>query len=160
VKPGRPSAGLALLSALVSVAASGVNAGATAVGLLGAVVLAGGVLRQWPTGVALGGLGLAGAIPLAATAEASAGALLLAAGGAALAYDLGEEGIETRRLFEGDTATVRGELAHAVGATVVVATAGGGAFVVYRAVSGQGSTLAVAALLAGATLLTAATRVK
>lgn len=159
MKPGRLSAGLALLAALVSVAASGVNVAGTAVGLVGMVVLGGAVVVRWPTGVALGGLGLAGGVPLAATAGATPGAMLLAAGGAALAYDLGEESVETRRLFDAPASTVRGELTHAVGAVVVLAIAGGGAFVVYRAAAGQGSTLAVAALLAGATLLTAANSV-
>jgi len=159
VKPGHLSAGLAVLAGSASVSASGVTPSATIIGGVGLAVLVASILRRWPTGVSLGGIGLVGALPFAALGGATPTALVLAATTAALAYDLGEERVETHRLLDGKARTVRAEGVHALGSGLLVGVTAGGSLLAFELATGHGSTLAVAALLIGATALLAATRV-
>lgn len=160
MKPGRLSAGLAALAGLASLSASGVTTAATALGGVGFLLLLGGIVRGRLIGVALGALGLVGAVPLAALGGAGTAALLLATGTAALAYDLGETAVETRRLLDTESTTVRGEVTHAAGIALLLGVAAAGSLLAFRLAAGRGSTLAVAALLVGATAFVAAARVE
>ena len=156
--PGRLSASLALLVAVVSVLASGITTAGTGFGLLGLLALAGGLLTNRSLAVLAGGGALATATVLAGLAGGSPPALLVGTGAAILSFDLGQTALETRS-YDASTATTRGELAHALSAMVFVSVLGGGALLVFRAAAGQGSPVALAALLVGAVCLTAATQV-
>jgi hypothetical protein len=157
MKPGRASAALALLAAVASLIAVGVTTFATVAGLLGVASIAAAVVFDRPLGVVCGALALAAAIPLASLGGAGTPALVLAAVATALAYDLADAAIETRRLFDSAGRTGRAELAHALGVTVLLGLVGGGVYLVYAATAGATSPLAVALLLLGAVSLTAAT---
>jgi len=159
MNPGRASAALALLAAVASLMATGVTTFATVAGLLGMASIAAAVVFDRPLGVLCGALALAAAIPLASLGGASTPALVVAGVATALAYDLADAAIESRRSFDPPARTGRAELAHALGVTVLLGLVGGSVYLVYAATAGSGSPLAVALLLLGAVSLTAATRV-
>lgn len=158
MKPGRASALLASLAATASLIATGVTTFATVAGFAGLACLIGALALDRPFGVICGALALAAAIPLAALGGASTPALVFAAAATALAYDLADETIETRRSFDSVARTGRAELMHALGVAVLLGLAGGSVYLVYTATAGAGSPLALALLLGGAISLSAATQ--
>jgi hypothetical protein len=99
------------------------------------------------TGVLLAGLG--GPPP---------SALLVAAAGAVLAWDIGEHAIGLVDQLGPDADTVRAELAHALGGTGVGVTAAGAGFLVFRVTTGGQPLLALFLFLLGVLVLVSTLR--
>ncbi|WP_152529835.1 DUF7519 family protein [Candidatus Halobonum tyrrellensis] len=156
-RPGR-------LGLLVALAAGGLAAGTLAAAgfvppaLLSVVAtgsLAVGAARPARRPVSLGGLALGLGVVLAGLLGASALPLLVATGAGALAYDAADRAATLRAGSRPTTDTRDAEATGSLLALVVVLVAGGGAYLATLAV-GEGSPLAVFALLAGGVVLTLA----
>lgn len=152
--PARFSATAALFAAAVAVVATALaSAPATALGGLGAVGVAVGVLVGIRRSVTLGAAGLFAGAAVAGIFGAPPGPPLVAAAAAVVAWDVGGNAISVGEHLGREAPTRRGEVAHAAASAAVAATTAGFGYVLYRLSTGGQPVGALVFLLVGAVVI-------
>lgn len=158
--PARFSATGALLAAAVAVGATALaSLPAAALGGLGTLLVAGGVVFGARRAVTLGAVGLFGGAAVAGIFGAAPGPTLVAATAAVVAWDLGGNAVSVGEQLGREAPTRRGELAHAAAGTAVAAATAGFGYVLYRLAAGGQPVGALVFLLVGAVVIASALRV-
>jgi len=141
-----------IVAGLVAVAATTVSAAAAVLSLAGLLVLAVGVRRGSNRAHKFGTAGLFAGVLLAGAAGASPAAMLVAFGGAVVAWDAGENAISLGHQLGAGAPTRRATVVHVAATGVVASVVGVLALVVYDLSRTGQPTTAVALLLVAALL--------
>lgn len=156
--PARVSSMLAVVAGVVAVVATAFSGLALASGVGGLVCLAAGVRRGSRRALGIGTAGLFGGVLLAGLAGAPTAALLLAAVGVVIAWDVGENAITVGERMGDIAATQRAEIVHVSMSVIIGALAAAGGYLVYWVSTEGQPTAALVALLFAVVLLTAVLR--
>lgn len=152
--PARFSATLALFAAAVAVVATALaSVPATALGGLGTLAVAFGVVAGHRRAVTLGAVGLFSGAAMAGVFGAPPGPAIVAAAAAVVAWDVGGNAISVGEHLGREAPTRRGEVAHAAASAAVAATTAGFGYVLYRLSTGGQPVGALVFLLVGAVVI-------
>jgi hypothetical protein len=150
--PARASIGIALAASLAGTLTLAVSTVSLAVGLVGSVLVALGLVRGWRAAVTLGGAGLLCGVVLAGLVGAPASVVVFATAATVVAWDVATFGIAVGEELGREADTRRLELVHA-GASVVTAAIPAGIGVAFFRTAGGGTPLVPITLLWGAMIL-------